>query len=347
MISILAPVALTISTGALLTLPLAPALRELTSKRDANPLITRRDNGKIDNFAANLRTRAEPFLPHLIRAAEQDRIERLDLPEGPILVVGKTGRWGAECKTSVFVLSAGPVDLPDGFHSLEDFYARGSVQSGRNNLFRALLSDTDLVLGGRTQILRWLHAQGSVVAEEDCALFGRASAGRSMTLAPKCRFERVHSPVIYSSRTARLVSVRTESAPFSKLAQAGLGRARVHGNVRLQPGEQRYGNLVASESLEVQEGARVFGSVKANGDIRLQERAEVDGSLVSTKRIHIGSACFVKGPIIAEREIWIGSGVQVGLPGSPATVSAPRIHIAAGSVLHGTVWARAEGRVET
>jgi hypothetical protein len=53
----------------------------------------------------------------------------------------------------------------------------------------------------------------------------------------------------------------------------------------------------------------------------------------------------VKGPIIAEREVIIDSGVQVGLSGTPTTVSAPLIHLALGSVLHGTAWARVEGRV--
>src|SRR5690349_767581 len=55
--SILAPLALTASTGALLAIPLAPALRELRSKRDARPLVTRKDDGRIANFAASLRSR--------------------------------------------------------------------------------------------------------------------------------------------------------------------------------------------------------------------------------------------------------------------------------------------------
>jgi cytoskeletal protein CcmA (bactofilin family) len=155
----------------------------------------------------------------------------------------------------------------------------------------------------------------------------------------------MYAPVIYSSADARQIEIRSESAPFSKLAQAGLGRKRIHGQTRLSAGEQHYGNVVTTKGLEMDEGACVFGSVKANGQVELNERAEVDGSLVSTKRIHIASGCFVKGPIISEREIVIEAGVQVGLPGVPTTISAPHIHIAPGSVLHGTVWARVEGRV--
>ena len=59
MISLLAPLALTASTAALLAVPLMPALRELRSKHDAGPLITRKDDGRIQNFAVALRERCK------------------------------------------------------------------------------------------------------------------------------------------------------------------------------------------------------------------------------------------------------------------------------------------------
>jgi hypothetical protein len=389
-ISVLAPLALTASTGALLAVPLMPALRELRSKHDAGPLITRKDDGRIENFAVALRERCkslagchpEPLcwakdLPEfvgrdrpiqalqpaiLVEKPGQD-LQAQNIAAGPspktgaqddrfslhepdkVLIISQPGVWRGPMRTEVLVICAGPIQLPDGFQSLGDFYSQNDINSGRNNFFRALLSEARIVLGPGTQVLRWIHAESDLSAEEHCTLFGRASAARSLTLAPECKFERMYAPVIYSSAAARQIEIRSESAPFSKLAQAGLGRKRIHGQTRLSAGEQHYGNLVTTKGLEMDEGACVFGSVKANGQIELNERAEVDGSLVSTKRIHIASGGFVKGPIISEREIVIDAGVQVGLPGVPTTISAPHIRIAPGSVLHGTVWARVEGRV--
>lgn len=345
MISILAPLALTASTGALLALPLAPALRELRSKRDAGPLVTRKDDGKIDNFAHSLRARCKPLQPALVQCVERFASQLVDLGDDKFFVAGRSGAWEGPRQIDVLVLCAKPVELPDGFQSLEDFYAKGDVHSGNNNIFRVLLSEADVVLGAGTQILRWLHAESDLLAGRNCVLFGRASAGKSLTLSPGCKFERMHAPTIYSSSDAAQLDLRLESAPFSKLAQAGMGRARVHGRIHLVAGEQHYGDMVAAKRFDMDAGSCVYGSVKANGDACLRERAEVDGSLVSTKRIHIASGCFVKGPIISEHEIVIDSGAQVGLPAFPTTVSAPRIRIAPGSVLHGTVWARAEGRV--
>jgi predicted acyltransferase (DUF342 family) len=151
--------------------------------------------------------------------------------------------------------------------------------------------------------------------------------------------------VIYSSTEAEGLSVRTEYAAYAKLAQSGIGRTRVHGQVHFPADEQHRGDVVATKGVHLNERACVLGSVKANGEIMLKERAEVHGSLVSTKQIHIASGAFVKGPIIAEREVIIESGVQVGLPRTPTTITASMIRLAPATVLHGTVWAKVEGRV--
>lgn len=345
MSSILAPLALSVSTGTLLALPLAPALRELFSKRDAGPLVTREDDGRIDNFAKSLRARCETFDPWLSSCADRENGEAIDLPDGLLFVAREEGPWRGPAQTDLPVLCAHRVELPDGFNALDDFYGRQGIDSGRNNVFRALLSDDDIELNAGSRILRWIHAAGDLIAGNDCILFGRASAGRSMTLSPGCKFERIHAPIIYSSAAAVELDVKPEAAPFSKLAQAGIGRTRVHGQLQIAAGEQRRGDIVATRGLSIEERGCVFGSVKGNGDASLHPLVEVHGSLVSTRRIHIAKGCFIQGPVIAEQEIFIDSGVQIGMPASPTTVSAPIIRISPGAVLHGTVWARVEGRV--
>jgi cytoskeletal protein CcmA (bactofilin family) len=346
MISLLGPLALTTSTAALLALPLTPALRELFAKQDAGPLATRKDDGRIDYFARSLRARYEPFQQRLAEYAQREANEIINSELGTLFVVGQAGAWSGPKRVDVPVLCARQTQLPDNFQCTQDFYSQSDIRSGRKNLFRAVLSASEIDLRDSTQVLRWIHAHGALLVGRDCLLFGRASADGSIVLSLGTRFERMHAPVIYTSASARELELRNESAPFSKLAQAGIGRSRRLGRIHLAPDEQHFGDLVATKGLELEHGAAVFGSVKASGDILLAERAEVDGSVVTTKRLQISRGCFVKGPLISEHEIVIGSGVQVGLPNSPTTVSAPRIHIAPGSVLHGTVWARVEGRVE-
>lgn len=346
MISLLGPLALTTSTAALLALPLTPALRELFEKRDAGPLVTRKDDGQIDYFAKSLSTRFQPFHALLAEYAERDSNETIDSEQGRLFLVGQTGAWPGSERVDVPVLCAQNLELPDNFQCVQDFYSQGTVRSGQRNLFRALLSTCDIELRDSTQILRWIHADGTLHVGRDCLLFGRASADNLIVLSSGTRFERMHAPVIYTSTSSPELEVRDESAPFSKLAQAGIGRTRRYGRACLRQEEEHFGDLVATKGLEIGKRASVLGSVKANGDVLLHERAEVHGSLVGTKRVQISSGCFVKGPLISEHEILIGPGVQVGLPVFPTTISAPRIQLAPGSVLYGTVWARGEGRVE-
>lgn len=342
MTSILAPLALTATTGALLALPLAPALRELRSKRDARPLITRKDDGRIGNFASSLRRRCNELelrlfhngypLDNAVLSADETRVRILTRP--PL-----------ERHVEDLVLCPNPIQLLDGFRSLGDFYAIDSVHCGASNVFRALMSESEIQLGDENQILRWIHAESALRTGKRCLLFGRASSSESIALSTDCTFERIHAPLIYTSSDASQLSLRIESDPFSKLAHSGIGRMRVHDKVHLSCGQQHRGDLVSTKTLMMDEESSVLGSVKANGEIRLNERASVDGSLVGTKAIHIGPGCFVKGPVISEQEIHIGTGTQIGLAGSATTISAPRIYLSPGSVLHGTVWARVEGRV--
>ena len=342
---VLAPLALVVSTGALLMVPLAPAIRELIHKRDAGPLMTRKDDGSISSFAVSLRTRCIPLQVMLEECARRSENQLVDFQQGSAFLVGQSATWTGLQHTSTLVVCAGLVELPAEYHSMNDFYSRGSVHCGKQSVFRALLSDEEISLGDETQVLRWMHAESTLRAGRNCGLYGRASSAKCLTLSAGCTFERIYAPVIYSSSDAATLSVRDEYDAYAKLAQSGMGRTRVRGVVHFPADEQHRGDVVATRSIDLDERACVLGSVKANGDVALKEMAEVHGSLVSSKRIHISTGCFVKGPIIAEREVIIDSGVQVGLPGTPTTISAPIIQLAPGSVLHGTVWAKAEGRV--
>jgi len=143
--SILAPLALTASTGALLTLPLAPALRELKSKRDAVPLVTRKDDGRIANFAASLRSHCSKLQVLLFPNGYPEENCLLTAGESRVFVVDRQFPLGS--RIDDFVLCLNPIQLPDGFHSTGHFYSFNSVATGQRNVFRALMSESEVQLG--------------------------------------------------------------------------------------------------------------------------------------------------------------------------------------------------------
>ena len=348
MMSVWAPLALTATAGVMIAIPLAPALIELFQRRDAGPLPTRKDDGNIRNFARAFRHHIAHLYPELTACAASNSIRETRLPDGAYaLLVGKAGIYDVpEDTVQTLVLFAKQCSLPASLTFTRDVYAGNLLYGGRRNVFRALLGEDNIYLAEESSVLRWLHAEGKIVVGPNSRLFGRASSEKAIYLSPGCSFERMHAPAICTSMTGELEPAEAPAGQPSPEKFRKLGRSRINGDLHLGSGEMLLGNIIVTGSIQVDERTRIFGSAKGNGDIHLRDQAEVQGSLVSTRTIHIASNCSVKGPLLAENEITIGAGTQIGTPGSPTTVSAPRIRIAPDCVIHGTLWARVEGRVE-
>ncbi|HEY6249453.1 MAG TPA: polymer-forming cytoskeletal protein [Candidatus Angelobacter sp.] len=342
---------LTSITGGILALPLAPAVLELLRRKDADPLATRKDDGNIHNFAAAFRRYIASAQPTLEYCAERQSLREVRLRDGQWgLVVGASGHCSEiDPNFPNLALFAGAVWLRDDQQFAKDVYAADVLHSGKRNVFRALLGESDIFLDEQTQVLRWIHAEGNMTAAADSSLFGRLSAGKSICLSAGCRFERVHAPVIFAGPdTQNSFSLRQAVPTHEAQKSPGrLGRSRIDGDLHLRVGEMFMGNIVATGSIEVEEDTQIVGSAKAHGDIQLHDGAEVRGAVVAAGSVRIGSNCYIKGPLMAEHQVRVGTGTRIGSLNSPTTLSAPRIHLAGGCVIHGTVWARVEGRVET
>ena len=70
---------------------------------------------------------------------------------------------------------------------------------------------------------------------------------------------------------------------------------------------------------------------------------QVDGSVVAQGDVLVGAGSAVGGSVMSETAVVLGPGCTIGTPERHATVCAPRIEIALGVVVHGTVWAGASG----
>jgi len=343
---------LTSATAAMLALPLVPAGMELIRRRDAAPLAARKDDGNIHNFIVSFRRYIESAQPALASCIARNSMEEVRLRDGQYaLVVGVAGHCGEiDPNFPNPALFSRAVWLRDEQQFTKDVYAADVLHAGKHNVFRAVLGEKDIFLGKENQVLRWIHAEGSVIAAAGSNLFGRLSAGKSICVSPGCRFERAHAPIIFAGTDTQVPFAtpvpRNGTAAEARKTPEKLGRSRIHGDVRLRSGDIFLGNIIVTGAIQVEKDTQILGSAKAHGDIRLHDRAQIEGAVVSNCSVHTGSNCYVKGPLLAEQEIYLGAGTRVGTPNSPTTVSAPRIRLASGCVIHGTVWARVEGRVE-
>ncbi|HKD90929.1 MAG TPA: polymer-forming cytoskeletal protein [Terriglobales bacterium] len=341
------PIALTAATSALIGASLAPAINELCKRRDAAPLPTRIDDGHITTFAESFRKRLAPFTAEIQRCAERRTNGVIVFPDctrGLLIGVGELPSQIAE-DVSALVLCGDSNAIPRETELRCDVLAYSDLRSEAAATLRALLIAGDGWLGERCVVCRWLHCDGTLSVASGSTLYGRASAAREIRLSPLCRFARLHAPAIrFGDAETRPVPGRV--FPMRSIVDVKLGRLLATGDFHLASGDVLQGHVVASGNVMIDRGSRILGSVKSHGRSEIGPDTEIHGSMVSSASLHLAGSSFLRGPVLAESELYIGPNTIIGSPESPTTVSAPRVRIAPGCIIHGSVWARYEGRVE-
>lgn len=352
---------LLLSCTALFLLPLAPAILEWLRPTDAAPLnVVREYGGNIGHFAASFHHFVNAQLrPLLDRAASEHALVKETLPDGSRVIALPGGSGLREVsqsanvrETSHLILAAGDLSL-DGEHIFSgEIYADGNLRSGPGLVLRAVLAKGDIHLGSEAYVLRWLHADGAVVTGENSRLYGRTSAGQRLVLGQGSRFARMYAPRIEfapANRPAPVVLSQPlhRRMAFERPEQLHLcdkERWLMRGQLSVTANTWHRGHLIASEDLCIGAGTFVCGSVKGQ-NVTLALGSRVHGSVVAGARVIMESDSQAMGPIVAEDMVVIASGCVVGSLDHPTTITAPRIRIAPGALVHGSIWAREEGEV--
>ncbi len=343
----------------LVVLPLLPGLVELRRRADTRPLrVVRASDVDIRHFARGFRAWIGGKLGEALDAArasgrpvevdQPDGTPYAALPDGGAPQLTAPARGPAACRR--VLAAAGALRLPARALFPLEIYAAGSVEGGTRNIYRAVLADHDIRLEPLSWSLRWLHAGGSILAREECRLYGRASADETLRLEEGCRFERLHAPVVAFGAPEPLPPgngdrALLEAKDVRGLVEAAAGRWLIHGPFDLPAGRLVTADVVATGRVRIGRGARVAGSVKSHREVVLEDKACVDGSVVCGRGLRVGRACRIGGPVVAEGDAVVGSGTRLGSAASPTTLSVRRLRIEMGAVAHGTVWAHAGGEV--
>jgi len=348
--------------SALAFLPLLPAIREWLRPADLEPLRVGQFSA-VDArlFARGFRLYVEDTV--LARASESGSAGVDDrLPDGTsYLLADADGRLplSAQERTSKkvrrLVSGKGNVRLGERLRYLREVYAPGDVAVEDRAVVRAAMADGNIHMGPGSRSLRWLHANGQVTADEESVLHGRVTADRRITLRPRATFERMNAPRIefggprevasmeVGHDSVELVPWRPEDVPHLQSTVAG--RWLVDGDLQVPGSALIEADVVVTGACRVGSGALLRGSLKSHGDLVLEDRVQVEGSAVTERALTVGPRGRIGGPVVAEEDVLIGEDCTIGGELRPTTVSAPRIAVSDGVVVHGTVWARVEGKV--
>lgn len=357
MIDFWAPVALTTSTAALLALPITPALYELWKRKDAGPLPTSRHDGGIDNFAETLTAQIESIRPEIEACRKKRECSHVRLEGRNALIVGDENFQFDAGQMQGVSLVACTCDMTVAVGTVvkADIYSDASLNLERGAVARAAVAAGDVTLGEESTVLRWLSAAGNACIHANSAVYGRLS-GNSVYLSQGCSFQRVFAKriVTIDQHDSQFVPPSIPNPAPADLQNATMGthlsrrqRTRADGDFSLPPNQALDANLIVTGSLRFGSQSHFSGSLKSYKDSIFEEGATVRASIVCGGSLHIGRNCIVAGPIMAEDSVTIERGCQIGDPDSPTTISARRIRIAPGCQLHGTVWARVQGSIES
>lgn len=323
---------------ALVIAPLLPGLLELYQKTDTAALgIDRSHVGSANAFAVNYRKRLATLGPDAAPvdwnarfAAQQDQA-RPTLEEE--------------------VLAQGELCIPEGFSCLKEVYCKGDIATGAGVILRSALAEGELRLGEDSSVLRWAGAR-DVRAAPGCSLFGRLVAEDTMRIEGPISFQRIQAAAIRLGDDWQMEpppppggEVDISRLPHTLFYNAAMRRAVVNGDFVLPERSVLRGNLVVRGQLKIGHGCRVDGSVKAGGSVRIGRGAVINGSVISDQSVIALGGCRIFGPVVADRLVSIGPCSVLGAPDAPISVSSRFVLLKLPLVTHGTVWARARGKV--
>lgn len=237
--------------------------------------------------------------------------------------------------------------------------AEGSLRAaGTLNLGAGCLVHGGLVAPGEIYLAAGTEVRASIVSETLVVLGAGCVVGvpgaHATVRAPRVEIGKgvvVHGTV-WSGQHMRTVGV-VQDEDLDPMDEHGLGpavrwnavsgRGLANGDLKIPPLRQWSGDLVCQGDLELGARCQVHGSLKAYGDLGLGPGVQVDGSVVAQGDVLVGAGSQVLGSVMSETAVVLGPGCTIGTPERHATVCAPRIEVALGVVVHGTVWAGASG----
>lgn len=353
----LAIISLFMLTAALFILPLLPAIMEHRRKTDATPLKVVQDyEVDIHHFAKHFRSYIQDHLQTRLHTCHQtgepysdtlqDGVAYIVLPDEAKPVFSKKEQH-KQITQRLFVCT-GTLYLPGNMSYLSEIYTGHTLYGGEHDIYRAIISEKNVVFAENSVLLRWLHAENTVTVSKACTLHGRVSAGQLIHFKNHSEFERLHAPSIQFGTLQSPGTQTTQTTVFrpedhkGKIEVSGR-RWLIDGNFNLPDHCLIDADLVVRGKLRIGTNCVIKGSIKSHKALQLGKHVLIEGSTVSINNIEFADHCQAMGPVLSEKDIYLSHHCQIGTPQQAVTMSANHIQIKQGSLVHGTLWARQGG----
>lgn len=348
-----------VATLVMVLIPVVPALIEWRYPTDALPLRVVRDyDGSADHFATRFRAFIEDRMGQAFREGEStpDVVHWGELPGGgATLLIGRNQTLPTHLRAKgreidAVIAALGSVTLPQNVFAKGEIYARGDITVSDRTACRAVLSEHDLTLGNGCAVIRWAHAQHDIVTGARARLWGRLTAGHQITLGEDSVFTRLHAPRIVTGlepvqRVSPVLPERMKLAMPPDVHFHSIKRWMTRKSMTVPAYTVHDGDLIAEGALLVETGSYIVGSLKTHKTLVIERDCVIEGSIIAMHDLLIEEGSLIVGPVVGEATVTIEKGCVIGSPDRPTTITAPRIRLAHGVVVYGSIWSREDGKV--
>lgn len=195
-----------------------------------------------------------------------------------------------------------------------EIYAKQNAYLFGTVFVRAMAVKKDLILGSRTHVLRWVDAEGILVALDHCDLGISASSVSGMVLGENCTFRRLYAPVIFLGQAPdeKMWDKSDLSCNFDDLNQNILRDIRFVDDNLVDSSGILAASIITKHSITVLNDLVVKGHIRSHRSIRLCDNAVVYGNLFAEGDIRLGENTRIYGTVFSQERIFAESGVVIG-----------------------------------
>lgn len=191
---------------------------------------------------------------------------------------------------------------------------------------RAVYAGKKMILGAKTDVIRWIDAEETVAVYDGCNLGISASAGQKMSIAKHCTFRRLYAPEIliaqYPERCEDAMSV-CDGKIFAHTKNTKVRKNLKYVDKKLLDGKIEADFTVLSKySVMVLEGIVLRGDLRSHKDVRICDDAGVCGNVFAEGNVYVGKNAVILGNIFSQGDVIFEQDAMVGQRGKIVSVIA-------------------------
>ncbi len=206
----------------------------------------------------------------------------------------------------------------------KEIYGSQNVEIGAGSDVRAVYSTENIILENDTSVVRWVDAEGTVAAYDNCDLGISITSNSRLSIGKNCQFQRIFAPEICLGQYPEA------------LGEPVVGVGKGYYPIGVRDVEERHikyvnkemandegfvdSTIISSKNITVTEGIKVRGDLRSHKGVRLCAGSMVTGNVFAETDIMLEKGAAVFGNIFSQGNVYLSEGATVGKKGAISSI---------------------------